>query len=302
MIEPLRSERAEFQSEEESPSRDERLSGIFDLLSLAPLGSLETFLDIGCGDGRIATWLRGMGKRVTATTLCPDSYGGAARELASTLGMRVEECSAEAMPFRDGEFDAVVMCHVLEHCPNVQAALREAWRVLAADGYLFVFVPPHSDRVAAGHISVGWNIGQLMYALLVNGFDVKGGSFVEADHSVAAFVRKSPRPIPPLSGDCGDIRALNEMGLFPARIATPDGANDSFHGKLKCVNWPHYRAEAPPTGLKPSLKKCLKRAARVIPPAAREWIRGRLASADGILKDDPPPEERIELVNPSVLR
>jgi ubiquinone/menaquinone biosynthesis C-methylase UbiE len=128
MIKPLSSQRANSNADE-SRDYDDRLRGVLELLSLSPLDGIRTLLDIGCGNGQIATWLCGLGKQVTATTLSRDAYGHAADELENKLGIKVEVCGAEAMPFSDSEFDGVVMSHVLEHCPNVQAALREVWRV-----------------------------------------------------------------------------------------------------------------------------------------------------------------------------
>ena len=49
--------------------------------------------------------------------------------------------SADRLPFADGSFDAVLLLDVLEHLPNEDAALAEAWRVLRPSGALIVSVP-----------------------------------------------------------------------------------------------------------------------------------------------------------------
>lgn len=36
------------------------------------------------------------------------------------------------------------------------------------------------------HISIGWNVGQLMYVLLLNGFDVAAGRFIEHGYNVCS--------------------------------------------------------------------------------------------------------------------
>jgi len=75
--------------------------------------------------------------------------------------------SATAMPFKDGEFDAIWSIWVLEHVPNPESALREMRRVVkpggvillapawfctswAADGYP---VRPYSDFGLGGRIT-----------------------------------------------------------------------------------------------------------------------------------------------------
>jgi SAM-dependent methyltransferase len=47
----------------------------------------------------------------------------------------------QALPFRDGAFDAVKATEILEHVPEPAAALRECGRVLRAGGHLVATVP-----------------------------------------------------------------------------------------------------------------------------------------------------------------
>ena len=173
------------------------------------------------------------------TGIAVDSYGVNALDLSHDFGINVVECLAEALPFPDKSFDAVVMCHVLEHCPNVGLALQEVRRVLVDQGFLLIFVPKHSGVICAGHISMGWNIGQLMYVLLINGFNVKDGNFIVYYGNVCGFVQKDSNPLPQLRGDQGDIKILSDAGRFPLPVVTRDGRNDGdgFRGELKCVNW-----------------------------------------------------------------
>lgn len=216
---------------------DARLANVVELLDQESLDSLDTFLDIGMGKGQISVYLSKKGKKVTATGLELDSYSAKLNDLKQKYGINAIECGIESMPFADKAFDGIVMSHILEHCPNVGFALKEARRVMKDDGWLFLFVPPHESRVCAGHISIGWNIGQLMYVLLLNGFDVKNGKFIQYGYNVAAFVQKRLEPLPPLRYDQGDINILAAHGLFPAPIITADGNNDGYFGNLIAVNW-----------------------------------------------------------------
>jgi SAM-dependent methyltransferase len=213
-----------------------RLAGVFDLMKKAPITSGQKVLDIGMGSGQLSTWLAQQGMQVTGTGLELESYCdvGALR----SRGVEVVPCGAESMPFQDGTFDAVVMSHVLEHCPNVRLALKEVWRVLKEDGWLFVFVPDHALDVSAGHVSMGWSVGQLMYVLLTAGYGVKDGRFITWSGSVCGFVQKKSRlELPALRGDRGDLSILGKQGFFPRPIKTRDGFDDGFLGPMSALNW-----------------------------------------------------------------
>lgn len=217
---------------------DKRLLEIIELMEQAPLNQVETLLDIGLGAGQLSKWLARKGKQVTGTALEISSYEVDVERLRNRFRIRIEDCSAENMPFSDESFDAVVMSHVLEHCPNVQMALREVYRVLKDGGYLFVFVPPHADYVYAGHVSVGWNVGQLMYVLLLAGFDVRNGRFIHYGENICGFARKNASlTLPLLRGDRGDIHILSSHGLFPSPVISRDGFNDGFWGNIQAINW-----------------------------------------------------------------
>jgi ubiquinone/menaquinone biosynthesis C-methylase UbiE len=45
------------------------------------------------------------------------------------------------LPFRDGTFDVIFCCHVLEHILDDRAAMRELRRVLSHDGWAILQVP-----------------------------------------------------------------------------------------------------------------------------------------------------------------
>jgi SAM-dependent methyltransferase len=68
-------------------------------------------------------------------------------ELADAIRLRYPGVTAIAadcqrrLPFADGQFDRVVAVHVLEHLPDLPAALDEIARVLAPDGHLRAVIP-----------------------------------------------------------------------------------------------------------------------------------------------------------------
>jgi len=216
---------------------DERMKNIFELLEEAPLAHLKTFLDIGMGKGQILKWLSERKKICTGIGVEMESYGVNIEELKYKHDISIVECNAEKMPFKDKFFDGIIMSHVLEHCLNVELVLKEAKRVLSNSGWLFVFVPPHENIVCAGHLNAGWSVGQLMYVLLVNGYDVKNGKFIQYGYNVCAFVQKNNIPLPLLRGDKGDIYILQKNGYFPLPIKSKDGLDDDYFGNIKSINW-----------------------------------------------------------------
>lgn len=216
---------------------DERLTDIINLLDEAPLENIGTILDIGAGQGQIAKYLARQGRKVTCTGVKIESYVSNINALREKYGIEYFECDIYNMPFPNGSFDAVIMCHVLEHCPDVFRALGHDRRVLREGGLLLIFVPPQEDVVCAGHISLGWNVGQLMYVLLLNGFDVRTGNFIEYGYNVCGFIRRSERVLLELRFDRGDIAVLARENFFPLPIGKGDGGSDSFNGNVKSINW-----------------------------------------------------------------
>lgn len=215
---------------------DGRLIDVIELLKAAPLKDVVTVLDIGAGKGELAKYFSRLGKKVTCTGVHIKSYLSEVNSLLDEYGIEYVECDVEEMPFPDASFDMVVMSHVLEHCPNVGIALSQARRVLKQNGLLLIFVPPAENIVCAGHISVGWNVGQLMYVLLLNGFDVKNGSFIEYGYNICGFVKPSSQPLPELRHDQGDITLLKKKRYIPESLTILN--EDSFNGCIRSINWP----------------------------------------------------------------
>jgi len=104
-------------------------------------------LNIGVGDGTLEELAQAGGARVFA--LDPSERAIVALRARLGLGDRAQVGYAQAMPFGDGAFDAVVASEVFEHLtPDVlRMALFEVHRVLAPGGMLLGTVPAR-ERLA----------------------------------------------------------------------------------------------------------------------------------------------------------
>ncbi len=99
-------------------------------------------LDIGCGDGKFTRGLAALCGAVAGVDVkerAIEAARTAAREAGVAIDFRV--ASGEALPFADGAFDVVAFSNSLHHMPRPAVALREAARVLAPGGALYVMEP-----------------------------------------------------------------------------------------------------------------------------------------------------------------
>jgi SAM-dependent methyltransferase len=103
-------------------------------------------LDVGCGTGRLASALTEREAcRVWAVDSSPEMLEVARRQASGATRFRLGE--AEALPFRPGWFERVVM-RLVVHLVDPPRALAEARRVLGQGGRLAIatFEPSHFDR------------------------------------------------------------------------------------------------------------------------------------------------------------
>lgn len=114
--------------------------------TLVRLGELrgERVLEIGCGTGRLAEALE---QREHARVWAVDA-SPAMVERAKALGVNARVARAEALPFKEGWFDAVVMRMVL-HLTDRPRAFAQAARVLGPKGRLAIATedPASFERV-----------------------------------------------------------------------------------------------------------------------------------------------------------
>ena len=105
------------------------------------LGSVagRQLLDVGCGDGALATELTRRGAIVTGLDADPAMIAAARRraEIEATQ-LRLIEGQAEKLPFDDAAFDYVLAVTVLCFVPDAKRAVMEMARVLRPGGRLVI--------------------------------------------------------------------------------------------------------------------------------------------------------------------
>ena len=105
------------------------------LVQAAGIRSGDRVLDVAAGAGNVAIPAALAGARVVASDLTPELFD-AGRRQAAERGAELEwrEADAEALPFGDGEFDAVLSCVGVMFAPHHQAAADELVRVCRPGG------------------------------------------------------------------------------------------------------------------------------------------------------------------------
>ena len=109
----------------------------FYLEAVGDLGG-RLVLDAGCGGGLVARELAAAGAIVVGVDRSLGSLGVARRAVGDRGRFGPAQGRLERLPFTTGSFDAVVAADVLEHLPDLPAAVAELARVLAPGGsFLF---------------------------------------------------------------------------------------------------------------------------------------------------------------------
>jgi ubiquinone/menaquinone biosynthesis C-methylase UbiE len=95
----------------------------------------ERVLDVAAGTGNVAIRAAAAGAQVVASDLTPEHFEAGRRE-AAAHGVELDwvEADAEALPFRDGEFDVVTSSLGAIFAPDHQAVADELLRVCRPGG------------------------------------------------------------------------------------------------------------------------------------------------------------------------
>jgi ArsR family transcriptional regulator len=134
------------------------------------------FVDLGAGDGILGCMAAAAGHQVTLVDLSQAQLERA-RARARREGSGELECvraDFTATGLATGAYDRVTLSHALHHAGDPPALLREARRLLAAGGMLWILdLAPHSEewmRSEQGDFWLGFSFEQMENMLRESGF------------------------------------------------------------------------------------------------------------------------------------
>jgi SAM-dependent methyltransferase len=102
------------------------------------LAGARTVLDVGCGEGQVARLA--VAEHASVTVGVDPTAAQIAEAVRRGGGPLYARSGADALPFGDASFDAVVACLVFEHIRDVDAAISEVARVLEPGGRFLFFL------------------------------------------------------------------------------------------------------------------------------------------------------------------
>ncbi len=120
-------------------------------LALLKLVPGKRFLDVGCGTGwavRYAAGLVGPDGEASGIDLSSGMIARAEAIAADLPNVHFYQANAEAMPFEDDYFDALVCTQSFHHYPHPVKALEEMKRVLKPGGTVCVMDPTADSFIA----------------------------------------------------------------------------------------------------------------------------------------------------------
>jgi ubiquinone/menaquinone biosynthesis C-methylase UbiE len=201
-------------------------------------------LEIGIGTGRIARPLAERGFRITGVDISTRMMGQLVAQLTPEhVAPDLLVADATELPFRDGVFDAVVICHVLHLIPPWQKAVAELKRTVRSGGIV----------LNTGEENQGESAWDAAYDLWVEQFSARGFQR-----------RKRPRPEDMLK-EAQSLGAKCE--LFNAAewvdVSTPQQELDWARQRLHSWSW-----DIPDEVLDPAI------------PVVERWARERFGDLD----------------------
>jgi len=135
------------------------------------LSQKDKILDIGCYNGLYEMMLA---KRKIGNIIGVDISKDAillAKKIKARLNLKAnfQVADAEKLPFKDGEFDAVLILGLLHHLPDksTMKALKEAKRVLKPNGRILIADPNlYHPRIIYAHLVLDSSDNELAYSFI----------------------------------------------------------------------------------------------------------------------------------------
>lgn len=145
-------------------------------LGTASLLRLGDVLDVGSGDGTVASVLAPYCRSLTCIDNDERAVQAASDRLASHPHVRVDIADAQALPFGDDSFDDVLLFHTLTYAKSPRRALAECARVLRPGGRAVLLCldqhEEHDITAAYGLLHPGFSARSLRNLLREAGLSV----------------------------------------------------------------------------------------------------------------------------------
>lgn len=177
-------------------------------------------LDAACGSGIGLGVLARSARAVVGGDYTPRHLDLARQHVGAAVPLL--ELDAQALPFRNASFDAVLLLEAIYYLPDPVRFLREAHRVLRAHGKLVISSanPAWPDFSPSPHSVRYFDSLRLQELVREGGFEVQVfGAFAES-HGVGARVRSLIR------------RAAIRFALIPGSLAAKAVLKRFFYGSL----------------------------------------------------------------------
>ena len=208
---------------------------------------LRRVLDLGCGGGHVSYRAAPHVGTAVACDVTPAMLDAVARTAAARGLANVEtrQASAEALPFADAEFDAVLCRFTAHHWADVEAGLRQARRVVRPGGlavFMDAVAPP--DRAADTHLQAvellrdashvrDYGVAEWLAMLSRAGFAVERATRRKLRMDFPTWIARTA--VPPATAAA--IRALQDGASDAVRAhfaLGPDGSFDLDTATMVC--------------------------------------------------------------------